>query len=98
MPLWRERRLAVVHAVGSPDPTRSHFDAQDYMETGTPGRKRHPRRLAQQDRGPARARCQPVPLGGDDRGFAALALRQRTGARGPPTCASSTVDLPGARW
>lgn len=38
-PLWKERRLAVVHAVGSPDPTRSHFDAQDYMETGTPGRK-----------------------------------------------------------
>jgi uncharacterized protein (DUF1501 family) len=38
-PLWKERRLAVVHQVGSPDPTRSHFDAQDYMETGTPGRK-----------------------------------------------------------
>ena len=31
--------LAVVEAVGSPDPTRSHFDAQDYMESGTPGRK-----------------------------------------------------------
>ncbi len=31
--------LAVVHACGSPDPTRSHFDAQDYMETGTPGVK-----------------------------------------------------------
>jgi uncharacterized protein (DUF1501 family) len=39
LPLWRDGRLAVVHAVGSPDPTRSHFDAQDYMETGTPGRK-----------------------------------------------------------
>ena len=39
LPLWREGRCAVVHAVGSPDPTRSHFDAQDYMETGTPGRK-----------------------------------------------------------
>jgi len=38
-PLWREKVLGVVHAVGSPDPTRSHFDAQDYMETGTPGRK-----------------------------------------------------------
>jgi len=35
----RERRLAIVHEVGSPDPTRSHFDAHDYMETGTPGRK-----------------------------------------------------------
>ncbi len=42
LPLWRERRLAVVHAVGSPDPTRSHFDAQDYMESGTPGRKGTP--------------------------------------------------------
>ena len=31
------RRLAVVHAVGSPDPTRSHFDAQDFQESGTPG-------------------------------------------------------------
>jgi uncharacterized protein (DUF1501 family) len=40
--LWAEKRLAIVHAVGSPDPTRSHFDAQDYMETGTPGRKGTP--------------------------------------------------------
>ena len=38
-PLWNERRLAVVHACGSPDTTRSHFDAQDYMESGTPGVK-----------------------------------------------------------
>jgi uncharacterized protein (DUF1501 family) len=38
-PLYDERHLAVIDAVGSPDPTRSHFDAQDYMESGTPGRK-----------------------------------------------------------
>ncbi len=38
-PLWDAKNLAIVHAVGSPDPTRSHFDAQDYMESGTPGRK-----------------------------------------------------------
>ena len=38
-PLFSSRQLAVVHGVGSPDSTRSHFDAQDYMETGTPGRK-----------------------------------------------------------
>ncbi|HET6366035.1 MAG TPA: DUF1501 domain-containing protein [Pseudomonadales bacterium] len=38
-PLWGARRLAVVHACGSPDTTRSHFDAQDYMESGTPGVK-----------------------------------------------------------
>lgn len=36
---YRDGSLAVVHAVGSPDTTRSHFDAQDYMETGTPGVK-----------------------------------------------------------
>lgn len=39
LPLWRDGRLGIVHGVGSPDPTRSHFDAQDYMETGTPGHK-----------------------------------------------------------
>jgi uncharacterized protein (DUF1501 family) len=38
-PRWDDRRLAVVHACGSPDTTRSHFDAQDYMESGTPGVK-----------------------------------------------------------
>ena len=38
-PLWDQRHLAIVHACGSPDPTRSHFDAQDYMESGTPGMK-----------------------------------------------------------
>jgi len=38
-PLWDKKQLAIVEAVGSPDPTRSHFDAQDYMESGTPGRK-----------------------------------------------------------
>jgi uncharacterized protein (DUF1501 family) len=38
-PLWDARHLAIVHAAGSPDTTRSHFDAQDYMESGTPGVK-----------------------------------------------------------
>jgi uncharacterized protein (DUF1501 family) len=38
-PIWDDRRLAIVHACGSPDTTRSHFDAQDYMESGTPGIK-----------------------------------------------------------
>src|SRR5256712_2585164 len=37
--LWDNKSLAAIHAVGSPDSTRSHFDAQDYMETGTPGVK-----------------------------------------------------------
>ncbi len=39
LPFWKDGSLAAVHAVGSPDPTRSHFDAQDFMESGTPGRK-----------------------------------------------------------
>jgi len=38
-PLWQQGQLAIVHAAGSPDTTRSHFDAQDFMETGTPGVK-----------------------------------------------------------
>jgi len=41
-PLWAQKKLAFVHASGSPDATRSHFDAQDYMESATPGRKNTP--------------------------------------------------------
>ncbi|HEY0048272.1 MAG TPA: DUF1501 domain-containing protein [Pyrinomonadaceae bacterium] len=36
---WKNKQLAVIHSVGSPNNTRSHFDAQDYMESGTPGVK-----------------------------------------------------------
>ena len=38
-PMWDQKQLAIVHACGSPDMSRSHFDAQDYMESGTPGIK-----------------------------------------------------------
>jgi uncharacterized protein (DUF1501 family) len=38
-PLYDQGHLAIIHAAGSPDTTRSHFDAQDYMESGTPGVK-----------------------------------------------------------
>lgn len=38
-PLWDNKSLAAIHAIGSPDATRSHFDAQDYLESGTPGVK-----------------------------------------------------------
>lgn len=37
--MFAEKKLAIVHATGSPNATRSHFDAQDYMESGTPGVK-----------------------------------------------------------
>jgi len=42
LPLWREGSLAFVHAVGSPDSSRSHFDSQDFLELGTPGDKSTP--------------------------------------------------------
>src|SRR5436190_22199836 len=35
-PIWNQRHLAIVHAVGAPHPTRSHLDAQDFIESGTP--------------------------------------------------------------
>jgi uncharacterized protein (DUF1501 family) len=37
LPLWQNGTLAFIHAAGSPDPNRSHFEAQRYMENGTPG-------------------------------------------------------------
>src|SRR5438132_318567 len=53
-PLWEAKTLAAIHAIGSPDATRSHFDAQDYMESGTPGVKATPdgwlNRYCQHDR------------------------------------------------
>ena len=39
LPLWKEGRFGMVNATGSPEATRSHFDAQNYMENGTPGLK-----------------------------------------------------------
>ena len=39
VPFFRDRSAAFIHAAGSPDATRSHFDAQDFMESGTPGVK-----------------------------------------------------------
>ena len=39
LPIYKQGHLAVVHACGSPNTTRSHFDAQDYMESGAPGNK-----------------------------------------------------------
>ena len=42
MPFWRQKDLAFIYNSGSPDETRSHFDAQDYIESGTPGVKSTP--------------------------------------------------------
>jgi len=67
-PIYDAGQLAIVQAVGSPDPTRSHFDAQDFMESGTPGRKATSdgwlNRALPQARGtsPARAVCMGAQL------------------------------------
>ena len=66
-PLWDQGHLAIVHAAGSPDATRSHFDAQDYMESGTPGVK------ATQDGWLNRA-LQAEPVSGKVSAFRAVAL------------------------
>ncbi len=82
--VWQEGDLAIVHAVGSPDPTRSHFDAMDYMERGTPGQKqvqtgwlaRHLESVASQNDSPFRAVGMGTMLQASLRGSApALALR-----------------------
>jgi len=73
---WDARQLAIVHACGSPDSTRSHFDAQDYMETATPGVKSTAdgwlNRLLQadRDRGAGAAGANPTP-------FRAVAITQQ---------------------
>ena len=71
LPYWESKQIAFVHASGSPDATRSHFDAQDYMESATPGRKTTPdgwlNRLASVLAGPnsspASQRLQALNLG-----------------------------------
>ena len=61
-PLWDARQLAIVHACGSPDATRSHFDAQDYMETRDARREEHAGRLAEPLPARARARRAATPF------------------------------------
>jgi uncharacterized protein (DUF1501 family) len=67
LPLWEQRHLAIVHAAGSPDPTRSHFDAQDFMESGTPGVK------VTED-GWLNRSLRELPLSGQSSAFRAIAL------------------------
>jgi len=80
-PLWDQGILAPIHAVGSPNSTRSHFDAQDYMETATPDRKGTPegwvnRYLAAHG---TCAECQPGrDQSGKEPAFRAVAMTQQT--------------------
>ncbi len=91
-PLWDRGLLAPVHAVGSPSSTRSHFDAQDYMESGTPDVKGTPdgwlnRLLA------AKGTCAECTVPASP--FRAVAFAQQTPRimEGPaPTIAMSSLD------
>ncbi len=92
-PLWDDGILAPVHAVGSPSNTRSHFDAQDYMESGTPDNKGSRdgwlnRYLA------VRGTCDECHVGGRD-AFRAVSMTPQTprileGAA--PTIAMNSLD------
>jgi uncharacterized protein (DUF1501 family) len=74
-PLWEQKHLAIVHAAGSPDNTRSHFDAQDYMEAGTPGVK------STEDGWIARAERVALPRRSDGQRAAAHACGSGSGGR-----------------
>jgi uncharacterized protein (DUF1501 family) len=87
LPFWREGSLALVHAVGSPDPTRSHFDAQDFLELGTPGLKATP------DGWLARAlRESPVPDRSPLDAVAVSARLPRALQGGPDALAFASLD------
>lgn len=96
-PWWDRGALGFVHASGSPDPTRSHFDAQDYMESGTPGRKSTPdgwmNRLLAGLPGPA-APTRAINMGATPpRIFAGSAGVASLGV-GPKALASQAIDDP----
>lgn len=97
-PLWERGMLAPIHAVGSPSATRSHFDAQDYMESGTPDRKGTSdgwlnRYLAVCDT--CEARGAATPAGATATPFRAVAMTPQTPRilQGPsPAVAMSSID------
>ena len=81
-PLFHNGQLAIVHAAGSPDTTRSHFDAQDFMESGTPGVKSTDDGwLNRTVSGIERAGRLSLPRGGDGTEPSAHAARRRAGHR-----------------
>ena len=87
-PLWDQGHLAIVHAAGSPDPTRSHFDAQDYMESGTPGTEGHRGRLAE----PRAARSRGARTQSPFRAIALGSALPRMLAGSAPAVAISNVN------
>ena len=79
-PLYDQGHLAIIHAAGSPDPTRSHFDAQDYMESGTPGVKVTPGWLAEPGVAGGSAGREAVGVSGGGAGYAGAADAAGEGA------------------
>src|SRR2546427_7461523 len=104
-PLWEAKTLAAIHAIGSPDATRSHFDAQDYMESGTPGVKATPdgwlNRYCRHDRSHQDAPFRAVSFGPEPPRILAgsapsLAIHDlRTHGFGPPQPAHGADYPPG---
>jgi uncharacterized protein (DUF1501 family) len=84
--VYDKGHLAVIHAAGSPDNTRSHFDAQDYMEIGTPGIKNTPDGWL--NRSLAGRSSAPTPL----RGVAMTARTPRMLAGETPVLTISSID------
>jgi len=84
--LYDRGRLAIIHAVGSPDNTRSHFDAQDSMELGTPGIKKTP------DGWLNRYLCEKSTANAPFRGVAMSARTPRILAGAAPTLSLSSIE------
>ena len=107
LPLWKDGSLAAVHAVGSPDGTRSHFDAQDFMESGTPGIKStedgwmnrhllaHPDAKATPFRGLAMTPTLPRSLAGSAGAVAMSSIRDFSLRSGQTTAARTFEDMYG---
>ena len=103
LPLWQREQLAFIHAAGSPDPNRSHFDAQRYIENGTPGSsttadgwmnrllRRCPARAARPTRSASARPCRA-----SSRGPAPVANLPLGARRRPADCRSTGREVAGA--
>jgi uncharacterized protein (DUF1501 family) len=85
-PIYDKRQLAIVHAAGSPDNSRSHFDSQDYMELGTPGTKSTPEGWLNRYLSEKRAADSPF------RGVAVSPQMPRTLAGTAPALSMSSIE------
>ena len=84
--IYDKRQLAIIHAAGSPDNSRSHFDSQDYMELGTPGTKSTPEGWLNRYLSEKRAPDSPF------RGVAVSPQMPRTLAGAAPALSMSSIE------